>query len=259
MVWRVGRVSSETAKAPDSRCVVRGQCPRPDATARALTVPLKALDILLHSCAHWATFPEPRALGKRAEFSLPEITGKYVQLRIRVHRSSINNTEKPRQEQQVCMRWLLHYFAFGPLFENLHIDSVCTQKPPNIDVFRLAIATQTTDSLCLASIIDLLRCGEEGGQEDGVVSDGQVCTAGALVHDVEKEDASVVPILVRLKGLGSRCRRSFDLEIIDFLRLQRGSDLLHQVRELNEDQDSFIGRDLLPVSGQYDEENKRVR
>ena len=126
-------------------------------------------------------------------------------------------------------------------------------------MLRLAIATQTADSLCLASVIDLLRCGEEGRQEDGVVGDSQVGTAGALVHDVKKEDTSVVPILVRLKGLGSRCRRSFDLEIIDFVRLQRGSDLLHQVRELNEDQDSFIGWDLLPVSGQYDKEDKRVR
>ena len=85
-------------------------------------------------------------------------------------------------------------------------------------MFRLAIVTQTTDSLCLASVIDRLRCGEEGGQEDGVVSDGQVGTAGALVHDVEKEYASVVPILVRLKGLGSRCRRSFDLALLVTMR-----------------------------------------
>lgn len=149
------------------------------------------------------------------------------------------------------MRLLLQHLAFGPLFKNLHIDSVCAQKPPNIDVFRLAIATQTSNSLCLTGIVNLLGWSKEWGQEDGVVGDGQVGTAGALVHDVEKKDASIVPVLIRLESLGSRCRRSFDFEIVDLVRLQRGSNLLHQVRELNEDQDPLVGRNLLPVPDQY--------
>ena len=119
-------------------------------------------------------------------------------------------------------------------------------------MFRLAIATQTTDGLRLTGIVNLLGLGEERRQEDGVVGDGQVGTAGTLVHDVEKKDTSIVPILVRLKGLGSHRRRSFDLEIFDLMCLQRGSDLLHQVLELNKDQDPFLSRDLFPAFGQHE-------
>ena len=45
--WKVGRVSSEMAEAPDSRCADWRQYPRLDATVGVLTVPLNALDIHL--------------------------------------------------------------------------------------------------------------------------------------------------------------------------------------------------------------------
>jgi len=44
IVWKVGRISSETAEAPDSRCAVWRQYPRPEATVGVLTVSLKGYD-----------------------------------------------------------------------------------------------------------------------------------------------------------------------------------------------------------------------
>jgi len=41
IVWKVSRVSNETAEAPDFRCTVWRQHPRPDATVGVLKVPLK--------------------------------------------------------------------------------------------------------------------------------------------------------------------------------------------------------------------------
>ena len=49
IVWKVGRVSSETAEAPDSRCAVWRQYPHPDATVGVLIVPLKGSENMFRS------------------------------------------------------------------------------------------------------------------------------------------------------------------------------------------------------------------
>ena len=183
------------------------------------------------------------------DISLVDTISKYIQLRVHKSLTDYNRTER---QQQACMLRQLLYFALGPLFKNFHIDSVRTQKPPNVNMFRLAVATETADSLRFTGIVNLLRRGEEWGQEDCVIGDSQVSTACALVHNVEKEDAGVIPILIRLKSLGSRRRRPLDLKIVDLVRLQSGPNLLHQVWELDKDQDPFFGWDLLPVDRQHE-------
>ena len=63
IVWRVGRVSSEMAEVPDSRCAVWRQYPCPDTTVGVLTVPLKGSGYLSRCKCIWCSLTDSHPLG----------------------------------------------------------------------------------------------------------------------------------------------------------------------------------------------------
>ena len=116
-------------------------------------------------------------------------------------------------------------------------------------MLQLAIPPQTPDRLRLARLVDLLRRREEGREEDGVVGGREVRPAGALVHDVQEEDALLAVVLELLEVLALHGGRALNLEEGDAVRLERFGDLRGEVGELNEDEDTLILRDGFPTSG----------
>ena len=117
-----------------------------------------------------------------------------------------------------------------------------------MDMFRLAIPPHTADGLRLARIVDLLGGREERREEDRVVGTREVGATRALIHDVEKQDTLVRVVLVLLEGLGSLGCGSFDLEVLNLGRIEGLADLLHEIGELNEDQDTLILRNAFSAN-----------
>ena len=133
------------------------------------------------------------------------------------------------------------------LFENLDVDGIHTEEAPYVHVFKLTVSPQTTYGLRLARIVDFLGRGEKRRKEDGVVGGGEVRAARALVHHVQQKHALLAVVLELLEILALHGRRALDLQERDLVRLQRLRDFGGKIRELDEDEDTLILRNLVPV------------
>ena len=111
----------------------------------------------------------------------------------------------------------------------------------------LAVTPEPTYSLSLTSLVDILRWSEQGGKEDGMIGTREIGTTCAFVHDVQKEDALCRIVLIPLQALGSLRGRSLDLEELDLVSSESLSDFLHEIRKLDEDENSFVFRYAPPV------------
>ena len=76
----------------------------------------------------------------------------------------------------------------------------------------------------------------------------QVRTRSALVHHVQQEHALLAVVLELFQILALLRRRALDLEELDVVGVERFRDLFHEVRELNEHENAFVGRDALPAA-----------
>lgn len=79
-----------------------------------------------------------------------------------------------------------------------------------------------------------------------MIGRSQIGTTGTLIHDVEQEDSLLAVILELLQILGLLYRGAPNLQELDFVGCQGLGDFLHEVRELYEDEDTLIFRNLFP-------------
>jgi len=81
-----------------------------------------------------------------------------------------------------------------------------------------------------------------------VISCRQVRARGTLVHHVEQQHALLTVVLELFQILARLRGGALDLEESNFVGSKRFCDLFHEVGELDEDEDAFVGRDALPVA-----------
>jgi len=75
---------------------------------------------------------------------------------------------------------------------------------------------------------------------------GDLRSARALVRDIQQQHPVLrVLVLELLQVLALLMRATANLEELDFVLLQRDSNLLRQVWELDEDEDAVVLRDLV--------------
>lgn len=104
----------------------------------------------------------------------------------------------------------------------------------------LSITPDTTNGLCLTRIVNLLSRGQERTEEDGMIRPRQVCAAGAFVCNVEQQNAFDGVVLELLQVLRLLRRAAFDLKILNAVGSKCLSDFLHEIRELDKDEDPLL-------------------
>lgn len=139
----------------------------------------------------------------------------------------------------------MHHNALPLLIDPL-INGFFGKEPIDMYEFRLPEPYQTPNRLRFAHLVDLLRRCQQRRHEYRMVGRCQVCTTCALVHDVEKKHTFLAVVLEFLQVLAFLMSGSLDFEILDLVIAQSFRDFLHQIRELNEEENTLILRNIFP-------------
>ena len=82
-----------------------------------------------------------------------------------------------------------------------------------------------------------------------MIGTGKVGSCSLFIHDVEDQNTSGAFVLELVQALAHLDRRPFDLDVLNFLVIECGGELLNQIGELNENQNAVFLWDLIPGEG----------